>query len=301
MLLKKIYLRYMEEFKSYGILKSDAIAVNEEGIIADICLPETVLGKQPDKPLLGFLLGQDTSADGREYYTIGPSYVQALLNTKANVRFLDYENPTAQMKDCHGIILPGGNFDLPKEYFINNENLGTGIGKRFLAYKNIIETAYQEHKPMLGICAGAQMLGAVLGKMKMYLHIPQEVNGAVKHKPTEKGEVCMHKLKFFSETPIMDIMHINLSDTVQINSRHEQAMVLNAFQATPLVKMDIYAVCEADNIPEIWGNDKESILCVQGHPEDLVADDKGMQNLYNFVAERAQVYQKKSLIKRCKP
>jgi len=287
----KVYVQYIKEFQCYGILKSELYALNQKDIVADICLPQEVLKDQADRPILGFLFGQDTALDGTEYYTISQSYLQALLNTNANIRFLDYEMPAKQMENCHGIILPGGNFDFPKEYFINNENLGTGIGKRFLAYQDIIETAYQKHIPMLGICAGAQMLGAALGKMKMYLHIPKEVSNAVKHKPTEQGEVCMHELKIFPNTPITDIMHITPTDKVQINSRHEQAMVLNAFQGTPLVKMDMYAVSKADNIPEIWGNDKESILCVQGHPEDLAtAGDKIMQNLYNYVAERARLY-----------
>lgn len=296
MKIKRVYLQYIKEFDSYGIPKDVAIDIKQSGAVADIRLPETILMPNKDKPLLGFLFGQDTSDDGIEYYTISQSYLQALLNTGANIRFLDYENPQAQMEECHGIILPGGNFDFPKEYFIKNENLGTGIGKRFFAYQTIVKEAYQAHKPMLGICAGAQMLGAVLGKMKMYLHIPEEVGTTVKHKPTEKGEVCLHELKILDKSPIVNIMHIKPSDKVQINSRHEQAMVLDAFQeGTPLVKMEMYALCAKDNIPEIWGNEEENILCVQGHPEDLAAaGDKSMQSLYNYVAERAYLYQHKN-------
>jgi hypothetical protein len=55
--------------------------------------------------------------------------------------------------------------------------------------------------------------------------------------------------------------------------------------------MSVYAVSEGDNVPEIWGNDKEGILCVQGHPEDFAASgDKVMQNIYNYVAKRAMLY-----------
>lgn len=87
-------------------------------------------------------------------------------------------------------------------------------------------------------------------------------------------------------------MGISPSDEVLINSRHEQAMVPDTFgQEKAIVEMSIYAICESDNVPEIWGNDKESILCVQGHPEDLAAaGDKSMQNLYDYVAKRAMIY-----------
>ena len=47
--------------------------------------------------------------------------------------FFDYDNPVAETQNCDGIVLPGGLFDFPKDYFIKNENLGQGIGKRFLA------------------------------------------------------------------------------------------------------------------------------------------------------------------------
>jgi len=291
---KRVELHYIKEFDSYGIAKSVLSELFKEKVLADIRLPEKELKENKNQPLLGFLLGQDMSKDGTDYYTISHSYLESLKNTGANVCFLDYDNPVAETKNCHGIVLPGGCFDCPEDYFIINKNLGEGIGKRFLAYKDIIESAHKEHKPMLGICAGAQMLGAVLGKVKMYLHINKEVPGSIKHKPTEKGEVCMHKLKFYENTPIFKILGISPKDEFKMNSRHEQAMVLNTFkQKNAPAEMSIYAVSEADNIPEIWGNDKESILCIQGHPEDFAASgDKAMQNIYNYVAERAMKYKK---------
>lgn len=242
--------------------------------------------------MLGFLLHRYISTDGTNYYAISPNYLQAMKNTGANICFLDFDNPVAQMQKCQGIVLPGAIFDCPKDYFIKNENAGKGIGKRFLAYKNIIENAHKDHKPMLGICAGAQMIGCVLSNVKMYLNINKEVASSIKHKPTEKGEICLHKLKFFEKTPIFEIMVISPTDEVQINSRHEQAMALETFQQEKVpVEMSVYAVSEGDNIPEIWGNDKESILCVQGHPEDFaVSGDKAMQSLYNYVAKRAMLY-----------
>ena len=289
---KRVELQYIKEFDSYGVPKSVLFDLNKEKVLADIRLPENVLKEDKNKPLLGFLLGQDMSKDGTDYYTISPSYLESMKNTGSNIRFLDYDNPVAESQNCHGIVLPGGCFDCPEDYFIINKNLGEGIGKRFLAYKNIIENASKEHKPMLGICAGAQMLGSVLGKVKMYLHINKEVPSSIKHKPTEKGEVCLHKLKFFEKTPIYEILGISPKDEVQMNSRHEQAMVLNTFkQENAPVEMSVYAVSEGDNIPEIWGNDKEGILCVQGHPEDFAASgDKVMQNIYNYVAKRAMLY-----------
>ena len=47
------------------------------------------------------------------------------------------------------------------------------------------------------------MMGCVLSNVKMYLNINKEVASSIKHKSTEKGEICLHKLKFFEKTPIL--------------------------------------------------------------------------------------------------
>lgn len=289
-----VYLKYIKEFNSYSIAKDEIIKLQRNNLVAEIILPPDVSASNDENmPLIGFLLGEDTSKEGKAYYTVSQNYLQTLLNTKARLRFLDYEHPKEQMEKCQGFVLPGGNFDFPEKFFIGGKNLGTGIGKRFLAYETIIKEAYKTSKPMLGICAGAQMIGAVLGKMKMYLYLSKEVPHPCKHKPTEKGEVCMHNLKLIKETPIYEIMNIpQTTEFITINSRHVQAMVLpevqNQITQHPLVPMTLYAVSSADNIPEIWGNDKAGILCVQGHPEDLAtAGNQSMQCLYNYVVLKA--------------
>lgn len=294
---QKVFLYYIEEIDGYAIPKKEIVALKDKNIIADIRLPEKLTENTDiNAPLIGFLLGQDTTKDGTEYYSISQSYIKAMLNTRAQIRFLDYDSTCAQMNSCHGFVLPGGNFDFPEDYFISGKNLGTGIGKRFFAYKSIIEKAYQDKKPILGICAGAQMLGAVLGKMKMYTHLKDEITHPDKHKPTVKGEVCMHNLKLIKGTPIFKIMELpENQEQIAINSRHEQAMVHSHLQdytkIKPIVRMNIYALSEKDDIPEIWGNEEYGMLAVQGHPEDLAAKgNQNMQNLYNYIAKHAAEY-----------
>lgn len=296
-----VLLKYIKEIDSYAISKKEIETLKEQGIVADIRFPEDVTQNQKKTaPTLGFLLGQATTEDGTEYYSISPSYTKAMLNTGAQIRFLDYESAYEQMKTCDGAVLPGGNFDNPANFFISGKDLGIGVGKRFFAYKSVIEAAYKKKKPILGICAGAQMLGAILGDMKMYNYLKDEIPHPDKHKPTEKGEVCMHDIKLIKGTPIFKIMGIlENQEKIRINSRHAQAMVHSSLQdyvaTNPKVKMNIYAISDNDNLPEIWGNDECGILCVQGHPEDLAASgNQQMQNLYNYVAIRAQAYKQKT-------
>ncbi len=294
---KKVYLEYLEEFKSFGISKKEIAELKEQSIVADIRFhKELYENKSSSRPTVGFLLGQDKGDNGEEYYTIGLTYAQAVLSTGAEIKFLDYDSTYQQMKNCDGVILPGGAFDNPEDFFIDGKDMGAKEGKRFFAYKAAINEAHHSQKPMLGICAGAQMIGALLGNMKMYRSIEKEVSRKTVHKPKEETDVRIHGLKLIKGTPIFDIMGVDANeDKIMINSRHNQAMVHPALQdyveGTPLVKMDMYAVSDADGIPEIWGNEAAGILCVQGHPEDLAATgNKKMQYLYDYIAQKAKIY-----------
>lgn len=230
--------------------------------------------------------------------TVGLTYAHSILNSGAEIRFLDYDNAYCQMKKCDGAILPGGAFDNPESFFIDGKDMGGREGKRFFAYKSVIQEASRHHKPMLGICAGAQMIGAVLGNMKMYRSLEQEIPHKTVHKPRTETDVRLHGLKLLPGTPIFDIMGLRPDEErIMINSRHSQAMVHSALQeyvkSEPLVKMDMYAVSDADGVPEIWGNAAAGILCIQGHPEDLAAaGDKTMLRVYQHIARLSAEYKK---------
>lgn len=290
-----LHLEYIPEFDAYGIKKKIITDLTKKNEIAEIVLPEG-LKYTPDEsaPAIGFLLGQDKSATGEEYYSVSKSYLLAMMNTGANINFLDYENPYKQMQNCDAAILPGGVFNTPESFYIDGKVLGDEIGKRYFAYRAVIAEAYKNHKPLLGICAGAQMIGALLGNMKMYRDLKSEVLHPAIHKPKEETDVRVHQIKLIQNTPIFDIMGIDKNENhIVINSRHNQSMILDVLQdyvkGRPKIKMDIYAISDSDGIPEIWGNDKAGILCVQGHPEDLVSDKK-MQRLYDYVVAKAKNY-----------
>lgn len=293
--MSTVYLEYLPEFDAYGIKKEVIERLTQQNEVAEILLPEEFNYKpSASAPTVGFLLGWDTSASGDEYYSVGKSYLQAIMNTGAKIRFLDYDNPYKQMQSCHGAILPGGSFNNPENFYIDGQVLGDVVGKRYFAYRSVIAQAHKTKKPLLGICAGAQMIGAILGDMKMYRNVQKEVLHSAVHKPKQDTDVRVHQIKLIKDTPIFDIMGIEPTNKyITINSRHNQSMVLGALQdyvsSSPKVKMNIYAISDSDGIPEIWGNEKAGILCIQGHPEDLIEDNK-MQNLYNYIMIKARKY-----------
>ena len=286
--MTRVYLKPLPAFNAWGIPKETVaqVAANDEE--AEIVLPEGG-NYQPKEnaPTVGFLLEEDKSEKDKEYYTIGQSYLRVLTHTGCRLRFLSYESPQKQMENCHAVVLPGGWFTFPESFYISGCSPAAGqSGRRYWAYRSVVEAAYESGKPMLGICAGAQVIGVVLGGMKLH-HDIRDVT-PVQHKPMVK-EICLHKVELEQNTPIFDILGLQPWDNVIcINSRHAEAVTLWA-TPSPRVEMQIYGT-SFDDVPEIWGNEKAGILCLQGHPEDFIGDAK-MQNMYDYIAKKAAQYQ----------
>ena len=205
--MKPVYLEYLSEFDDYGLKKEVVSALSAQGQVLEILLPKNIDYKPKETaPMIGFLLGQNKSASGEEYYSVSKHYLRAILNTGCRVRFLDYENPAQQLKDCHGAVLPGGTFDLPESFYTDNPIEKSESVKRYLAYQSVCEEAYKARKPLLGICAGAQVIGALMGGMKMYCDLENQVPNAVQHQIKKGESVCLHSLKLVPDTPLFSIL-----------------------------------------------------------------------------------------------
>ena len=132
---------------------------------------------------------------------------------------------------------------------------------------------------MLGICAGAQMIGGMLG-MKMYRNTKQYTNTDIEHKTKI---LDAHKVLIKKPSPLFDLLQ---TEEIETNSRHTESMLPYASDS----KLTIYARTE-DNVPEAWGNSEKHILCIQWHPEDFAANgDISMQRIYNWLAQQALNY-----------
>ena len=108
----------------------------------------------PDAPWIGILLGREKKA-----YAIDEPYLQAVLMTGARIKLIHYDNIEAQCHDIHGILLVGGFFPTPSEWYVKpspDDELPT---KRTGAYISLIQIAEKKAMPILGICGGYQLLG----------------------------------------------------------------------------------------------------------------------------------------------
>lgn len=277
---QSVTLEYLPQYEAYGISDEKINVFEKQNIIPFISLAPQDIEQLADaskdnKPTVAFLLGRDEN-----YYTIDYNYARAILQSGVNIRFLTYSSCAEQMNGIHGLILPGGRFPSPEQFYCDAAlNASTKYEPRAAAYLNCIAEALKEHLPMLGICAGAQMIGGVLG-MKMYRNTKQYTNTDIEHKTKI---LDAHKVLIKNPSPLYDILQ---TEEIETNSRHTESMLPYASDS----KLTIYARTE-DNIPESWGNAEKNIMCIQWHPEDFAANgDISMQRIYNWLAQKALSY-----------
>jgi len=208
------------------------------------------------------------------------------LATGADIRFLDYDHTSKQLKGCEGLILPGGSFVSPEIFYYYKQGREKDIlSKRAKAYLNAIISAQVDHHemPILGICAGAQMIGG-LHNLHMHRSLKDEHPSNTVHKSKEDHA---HDVVVDQNSPLYHIMGLKQS-RIPVNSRHSEAMVEEKLQKHLPTDMTVYAVCPEDHIPEAWGNEERHILCIQWHPENLaVKGDQSMQRIYQWLTDEA--------------
>ena len=289
--MEKYYLSYEPEFKAFCIEDAYIYAIEQEYEIPMLGLNEQgykLLGcpiPSADAPVIGFLLGRD-----RDCYSAGKNYVLALAKLGYNLRFLTYPHCKAQLNGCHGLCLPGGAFASPEVYYTDAKTKKTRFpSARSKAYYDCIQLALDMNIPILGICAGAQMIAGCFG-LKLYRN-QSYLETPLKHKNT-KAEA--HRLNVFPDTPLAKILKSN--NQMFINSRHKEMAAPLKIQKelwaqkrrTSVEKvnlpLDFYAEAN-DGVPEAWGSEEDHILCVQWHPEDMVADgNEQMMEIFRWLA-----------------
>ena len=274
------YLQYLPEYNVFGISDDNAaklaqyspapyIALNPD----DYTLLQEPLPK-PTSPTIGFLCCRE-----QNFYSVDFNYAKSLVHSGVNLRFLTYENCVEQMQGIDGLMLPGGRFPSPPEFYVDAKEDMPPAGLRAQAYILCINEAQKRGLPMFGVCAGAQMIACVHG-FKLYRNVTKSVPSDLEHK-TVKIEA--HSIQI---NPSCILHHLLGTTSAVVNSRHVEAIVNNC----PDSDLQIYALAP-DGVPEAWGNEDKNILCIQWHPEDFAATgSQAMQNLYDWLAQKATEY-----------
>ena len=170
-----------------------------------------------------------------------------------------------------GVLLTGGDDinpalyedKLPRKLRRTVEQTPDG-GARDLQELLLIEEIFRQHKPLLAICRGHQMLNVAFGG-KLLADIPQQLPGALNHRRMDRPFDLVHEAAL---TPGSLLSKICTAPVVGVNSTHHQGILEPAELFTATARSSDGMVEAMELRPECAAM-LPFLLSVQFHPERL--------------------------------
>lgn len=225
-----------------------------------------------------------TASDNR--YHLNPMYVEAVEKAGGHAIILPYT--LARLSDyaamCSGVIFTGGNFTIDPQFF--DEPFQSPLPLH--PHRTTFEMAFLKHVlkvkvPVLGICAGAQLINVVLGG-SLFQDLSQSHPQTEPHSGIAAHQAA-HTIRVEKGTLLDKIcqgrpeLGVNSSHVQAIN-RLGKGLVVNARALDGVIEG-----IELANYPFCLGT--------QWHPEFLVNAEEGL--LFQHFVQAAQTYAKERM------
>jgi putative glutamine amidotransferase len=238
------------------------------------------------RPIIG--ITPDVSASETdppvELYQLKASYSQAVFRAGG----LPFVLPGTEDPSCiesyldriAGLLVTGGAFDIPPAMYGQAVREGMGITKpaRTLFELSLTKAALDRNLPVLGICAGMQLLNVILGGT-LIQDIAREIPGAHEHEQKHDRRQPQHPVEIKEGTLLAELFG---KGQVMVNSTHHQApKTVGEKVVVSAVAPD--GITEAIEVPAY-----QFAVGVQWHPELLVGSIPIHLTLYKAFVHKAR-------------
>jgi putative glutamine amidotransferase len=249
---------------------------------------------EKQRPTIGVLLdwaeGRAESYSRFPYYALRIHYFEAIYTAgglPVAIPLLADALPV-YLSQLNGLLIPGGDYPFPGHWYESAPGRQVSpyvhsLSRRAVLDAKMIHAAVSMDKPVLGICAGMQALGAVFEcKLTGNVH---RLNGNIINHRFEKSEKLSHDVTVRTETQLHRILGV---EAMSVNSSHNEAIVS---VSSPVI-VNAWASDGVIEGIEIAG--KNFALGVQWHPELLTvtgstsADLNPHQRLFEAFVQAAR-------------
>jgi len=218
------------------------------------------------KPVIGIPLGMKESSFSRlPHYAMEKNYFDAVSTLGGTPIALTYniENYDDYLNMIDGILLPGGSFSSPTEWYEEQSAELPKAQSWSNFYKKLTQSALEKNIPILGICAGMQFLACVPGAT-MTKNVHQKLNTNIDHLNGAPKEEFSHSVTVNKKSKLFEITQI---ESFEVNSAHTEAVTAVKGQTV------VSATCSEDEcIEAIEIPSHKFAIGVQWHPEFFIND-----------------------------
>ncbi len=232
------------------------------------------------KPAIGLIPLWD---DEKQSLWMLPGYADALAQAGALPVTLPLTSSEEDLRQIatsiDGLLLTGGHDVSPRYYGeAPLPQCGTPCPARDQMELALIPLMLQQHKSILGICRGIQMLNVALGGT-LYQDLNVQHPSAVPHRMQPPYDRAIHQVRILPGTKLQSILGLT---EMGVNSYHHQAV----HQLAPSLQA---SALSPDGLVEAVEHPTERfVLAVQWHPEFRYKTDAPSQLLFRAFVTACQ-------------
>jgi len=178
------------------------------------------------KPRIAVILDENTSGDGRRYEA-AKGYFRAVRDAGGLPFGIPYfsEMVDVVLKEFDGVLSTGGRFAYPGDWYVEPEGSKAPPSERFEVERAIIEGCLERSKPILGICAGMQMIACLHG-CRLTRDLRERYPEAIEHDKRD----YLHPVNI---EPGSALSRLVRAPSLLVNSFHREAVVQVESPITP--------------------------------------------------------------------
>ena len=224
------------------------------------------------KPVIGLVPLVDTQRDS---YWMLPGYMKGIQTAGGLPVMLPLEAAPEDLSDLSrhldGFLFTGGQDVSPDMYHEEMQPFcGETCPERDRLERLLFAQALKEHKPVLGICRGIQLINVLMGGT-LYQDLPRQHPSCIEHHGQPPYDRPVHSIHIEKGTPLYRLC----GDEMRVNSYHHQAI---RTLAPGLRKM---AEAEDGIIEAVYCPDAAFLWGVQFHPEFSWQTDNQCQLIFD--------------------